>query len=86
MSENRKLKGWEPSPGQTCQASQKTPGQRCQVCENQIDVEARDDMRGLLKLKIDIRLLAEAGVDMLGFWNSKMEGLVAEAGGGMVGF
>ena len=43
-------------------------------------------MRGLLKLKIDIRLLAEARIDMLGFWNSKMEGLVAEAGGGMVGF
>ena len=49
-------------------------------------MEAGDDMRGLLKSKIDIRLLAEAGVDMLGFWNSKMEGLVAEAGGGMVGF
>ena len=49
-------------------------------------MEAGDDMRGLLKLKINIRLLAEAGVDMLGFWNSKMEGLVAEARGGMVGF
>ena len=51
-----------------------------------MDVEARDDMRGLLNSKIDIHLVAEAGVDMIGFWNSKMEGLGAEAGGGMVGF
>ena len=43
-------------------------------------------MRGLLKSKIDIGLVAEARVDMLVFWNSKMEGLVAEARGGMVGF
>ena len=49
-------------------------------------MEARDDMRGLLKSKIDIHLLAEARIDMLGFWNSKMDSLVAEAGGGIVGF
>ena len=43
-------------------------------------------MRGLLKLKIDIGLVAKARVDMLSFWNSNIEGLVAEAGGGMGGF
>ena len=54
--------------------------------KSKIGVEARDDMRGLLKSKINIFLLAEARVDMLSFWDSKMEGLVAEARGGMVGF
>ena len=43
-------------------------------------------MRCLLNSKIDIHFVAEAGVDMLSFWNSKMEGLGAEAGVGMVGF